>query len=334
MLRTQPSRRGFLRLSAGVVPLLAAPAIVSRAAFAAESWATKPVTLICHTAPGSAADIYARELAAAIEPVIGQTVVVENRSGGNGMVQMASLRTARPDGHTLGVNTISHLSILHTAGAGTFTVDDFDWVARVQTEGFFTVVRADSPWQTLAEMVEHAKTAQPLLNIGGQGAPGSAHNIHMNILAEAAGFKFNWIPFAGGIEHLTALLGNSLDATSNNPQTIVQFAEANRVRALGYQGAERISAFPDVPTYREAGFDVDPSWQQVRGIIAPKGLPEELKTAIAETIRTGTEASESWQTYMKTSNLTAGYQGPEEYEAYIRQQETVTVEWLKRLGLA
>lgn len=331
---SQLTRRGLLRSALAAAPILAAPSLIASRSFAAENWAKKPVTIICHTAPGSAADIYAREVAAALEPVISQTVVVENRTGGNGMVQMAALRGAKADGLTLAVNTVSHLSILHTAGKGTFSIDDFDWVARVQTEGFFTVVRDDSPFTTLAELVEHAKTAQPLLNVGGQGAPGSAHNIHTNILADAAGFKFNWIPFQGGVEHLTALLGGSLDFTSNNPQTIVQFAESKRIRLLGYQGSERLASFPDVATYNEQGINADPSWQQIRGIFAPKGLGDELKEAIATSIRTATENSEGWKKYMTTSNLSDGTMGPVEYEAFIRRQNDITLNWLQRLGLA
>lgn len=327
------TRRGLLRSAVATLPLLAAPSLIASRGFAADTWAKKPVTLICHTAPGSAADIYSRELAAALEPVISQTVVVENRTGGNGMVQMAALRGAKADGQTLAINTVSHLSILHTAGKGTFGIENFDWIARVQTEGFFTVVRADSPFNTLADLVAHSKTAQPLLNIGGQGAPGSAHNIHTNILADAAGFKFNWIPFPGGIEHLTALLGGSLDATSNNPQTIVQFAESGRIRLLGYQGSERLASFPEVATYREQGIDADPAWQQMRGVIAPKGLAPELKEAIASSIRTATETSEPWAKYMTASNLSAGYMGPEEYHAFILRQSDVTLTWLKRLSL-
>jgi len=313
---------------------VAAPSLLASRSFAADTWAKKPVTLICHTAPGSAADIYARELASALEGVISQTVVVENRTGGNGMVQMAALRGAKADGLTLAVNTVSHLSILHTAGKGTFSVEDFDWIARVQTEGFFTVVRDDSPFKTLGDLVAHAKTAQPLLNVGGQGAPGSAHNIHTNILADAAGFKFNWIPFQGGTEHLTALLGGSLYATSNNPQTIVQFAESGRIRLLGYQGHQRLSAFPDVPTYNEQGIAADADWQQMRGIMAPKGLAPELKEAIAASIKTATETSDTCAKYMTASNLSAGYMGPEEYNSFILRQSDVTLNWLKRLNLA
>ncbi|HEY0212079.1 MAG TPA: tripartite tricarboxylate transporter substrate binding protein [Paenirhodobacter sp.] len=328
------SRRRLLQISGSIGAGLAMPAVLSRAAFAADAFASKPVTILCHTAPGSAADTYARQVAAALEPEIGQTVVVENRVGGNGMVQMAALKSAKPDGNTLGVNTISHLSILHGAGAGTFAESDFSWVVRVQTEGFFTVVRTDAPWQTLGDFVQAARTASPLLNIGGQGAPGSAHNIHINMLAQAGGFKFNWIPFPGGMEHLTALLGGSIEATSNNPQTVVQFNEAGRLRLLGFQGAERNPSFPDVPTYREAGFDVDPSWQQVRGLIGPAGIPEELQQRIAEALRNATEKSETWQKYMALSSLSPGYMGPAEYRDYITRQSQVTLDWMKKLGLA
>lgn len=327
------TRRGVLKGALAATSTLALPALLSRPAGAAGDYPTKPITLLCHTAPGSAADVYARELAHAIEPVLGQPVVVVNRVGGNGMVQMAALQAAPADGYTLGINTLSHLSILRTGGKDVYTLDSFSWIARAQLEGFFTVVRADSPWKTLPEFVDHAKNAKTLVNIGGQGAPGSAHNIHFHLLADAAGFKFNWIPFPGGIEHLTALLGGTLDATSNNPQTIVQFAEANRVRPLGVASETRLEAFPNVPTYIESGYAVDPAWNQIRGIIGRKGLSPEIQQKLADAVAKGTQ-SDGWKTYMKNASLSEGFLGPEDYTAFIVKQDGLTYAWLKKLGLA
>lgn len=327
------TRRQALKGAVAAASALAMPALLSRPAGAAGDYPNKPITLLCHTSPGSAADVYTRELAHAIEPVLGQPVVVVNRVGGNGMVQMAALQAAPADGYTLGINTLSHLSILRTGGKDTFTLDSFSWIARAQLEGFFTVVRADSPFKTLPEFVDSAKGAKTLVNVGGQGAPGSAHNIHFHLLADAGGFKFNWIPFPGGIEHLTALLGGTLDATSNNPQTIVQFAEANRVRPLGVLAEKRLAAFPDVPTYAEAGFAADPAWNQIRGVIGRRGLSPEIQQKIADAVAKGTQ-SDGWKTYMKNSSLAEGYLGPEDYTTFIVKQDALTYAWLKKLGLA
>lgn len=127
----------------------------------------KPITLLCHTAPGSAADTYARELAKVIEPELKPPVAVVERVGGNGLVQMSAITSAPADGYTLGVNTVSHLTILRTTARQTFQLSDFAWISRVQRETFFTVVRGDSPWKTLGEFVEATRKAQPLLNVGG-----------------------------------------------------------------------------------------------------------------------------------------------------------------------
>jgi tripartite-type tricarboxylate transporter receptor subunit TctC len=287
---------------------------------------------LCHTAPSSAADVYARELARILEADLGQPVAVVNRVGGNGLVQMTALAAAPADGYTLGVNTVSHLSILRTIARQTYKLSDFAWITRIQLETFLTVVRADSPWQTLQEFVAAARSASPALNIGGQGAPGSAHNIHMNILAQSAGFKFNWVPFQGGIEQLTALLGGTLVATSNNPQTIVQFAEVKRVRPLGVLSDQRLGTFPDVPTYREAGYEADTAWNQVRGLIARAGTPTEVQQRLVQAIRRGIE-NDGWKRYMKESSLLDGFQDTQEYTAFIAKQDALTEHWLKTLGL-
>jgi tripartite-type tricarboxylate transporter receptor subunit TctC len=327
------TRRACLQAGGRLVTLATAAALLRPGlARASTDWPNKPITLLVHTAPGSAADSYARNLAKALEPVLGQPVAVLNRVGGNGVVQMSALSAAAADGYTLAVNTASHLSILRTTARATFSLSDFDWIARVQLETYLTVVRADAPWQSLGEFVEAARKAHPLFNVGGQGAPGSAHNIHFNILAQAGGFKFNWIPFQGGIQHLTALLGGTLTATSNNPQTILQFAEANRVRPLGVQGLRRVDSFPQVQTYREAGIDADPSWQQVRGVIARKGTPLEIRQKLEAAIKTAIE-SPDWKAYMRSSGLQDGFQGNEEYTASIQQLDQITAHWLGQLGL-
>lgn len=309
-------------LAAGLVILLPG------AGFAQDAFPSKPVTIIAHTGPGSSTDIFARELARLSEPFLGQTVVVENKPGGSGAAQMGELIAAAPDGYTVGVNTLSHLTAWETNLKGVYSWEDFSWIALAQLDPYVVVVNADSPYQTLQELADSGKT----LNVGGFGTVGTAHNIAFSILAEAAGIEFNWVPFEGGQQAMTALMGNHIDVVNTNPAPMLQFAEADRVRPLGVLSDERLESLPDVPTYAEAGFDVDTGWQQVRGIYGPPDMDPAVMQTLADAFLKAM-ASDEFAAYMLETGQVAGDLGPEEYRAFIGEQSEVATSWLSRLGV-
>lgn len=295
----------------------------------AQDFPTRPITIVAHTGPGSSTDVFARELARNAEPILGQPIVIENHAGGGGAAQMAYLRSASPDGYTVGINTLSHLTAMESNLRGVFKWEDFSWIALAQLDPYVVVVRADSPYQTLDELVEAAKGGAEL-NVGGFGTPGSAHHIAFALFAEAAGIDFNWIPFDGGPQAMTALLGGHVDVVNTNPAPMLQFAESGRVRPLALSSAEPLPSMPDLKTYSQLGYDVDSEWQQIRGVFGPPDMPAEISQVLADAFLEAMHTPE-FEKYMTTTGQVAGDMGPEDYTGYIDAQSQLAESWLARL---
>ncbi|MVW72727.1 tripartite tricarboxylate transporter substrate binding protein [Bordetella sp. 15P40C-2] len=308
------------------------PAANTHAAEAAASFPTKPITIVVHTGPGSSTDIFARELAMAAEPVFGKPVVVVNRPGGSGATQMALLKEAKPDGYTVGVNTASHLTAMRTNLKDVYKWQDFSWITLNQLDPYITVVAADSPYKTLSDLVEAGKKPGTTLKVGGFGTVGAAHNIAFNMLAEKADMPMTWVSYTGGPQAMTALLGKHIDVVNTNPGPALQFAEAGRVRVLGILDDQRASSLPDTPTYKEAGYDVNTSWKQIRGIFGPKDIPMDIQEKLAAGFFKAMEAP-SFQKYMETSAQIAGDKKTVEYAAFVDEMDQVGYKWLQQLGV-
>ncbi|MEI6318348.1 MAG: tripartite tricarboxylate transporter substrate binding protein [Pseudomonadota bacterium] len=276
----------------------------------------------------------ARELARGLEPVLGRNVLVVNRVGGNGVVQLAAVKASNPDGHTLAINTTSHLALFATVARGQHQRTDFAWVARLQLDPFVVYAQASSPLKSLRDFVDlarrRASDGKPI-PVGGSLAAGGAHHIAFSMLAKSAGFDFAWIPFQGG-DHVTSVLGGHLDAGHANPGTIEPLVRAGKLRVIGVFSDRRLPDFPDAPTYAETGFKADTRWMQTRGIFMHRDTPVAVQNALAAAIRTVTR-TDAWRSYLANSNQIDGFQGPADYTAFVAVQERITLEWLTSLGL-
>lgn len=293
---------------------------------------SKPITIIVHTNSGGPTDLMARELARAAEDILGSTVVVENRPGGSGATAMAQVYAADADGHTLGAMTPSQIGLINGTLQGQYGIDDFSWVSRAQIDPYVLVVNDESPFETLEDVVEYLKENPGGLNVGGYGADGSGHNVAWNIFADAAGVEANWAPYESTGDAVTAILGNHIDIANSNPGQVMQYVEAGNLRILGVMAEERLVDLPEVPTYEEAGYAVDNSWAQFRGIFAPKGVPEEVLEKISDAFLQAYE-TESFKNYMKNAQLVDGGMGYVEYTEFIERQNNLTQEWYERLGV-
>lgn len=291
---------------------------------------TKPVTIIVHTKAGGPTDLMARELGRAAEPLLGQPVVIENKPAGSGAAQMSSLTTAAPDGHTLATITPSQMGQWNSNLKDQFKLDSFSYVSGVQIDPYIIVVHADSPFQTLQDLINHAKENPGKLNVGGYGAVGSGHNVAWNILAEKAGVQANWTPYESTGEAVTALLGKHIDIANSNPGQVSQYVESGDLRILGVMADKRMADFLDVPTYAEAGFEVETAWAQFRGLFGPAGVPDEVLAKLSEVFKEAME-TEQFKTYMKNAQMEDGAMDYKVFTEYIRKADALTVEWLEKL---
>ncbi len=301
-------------------------------AFAEADWPTGPVEIIAHSKPGGNPDILGRTLGNALSRVIGQPVVIINAPGGGGATQMAKVRSAKPDGQTLAINTLTHLTAMQTNLKGTFSIDGFSWVCAVQKDPVIFFVSKDSPFNSLNDLIDYAKKNPGKLTAGGYGPVGAMYNIAMNMLAKEADFEFNWLGFNSSTETVTSVLGGHLDLGISNGGPTAGFFESGRLKALGTINTERLEGLPDIPTFDEQGVHVDNSWVQVRGLYGPKGMPIEIQNKIADAVKKAMQ-DESYQDYRRNSGVSDNWKGPAEYNTFVRKASEIALRQLKATGI-
>ncbi|NVK42853.1 MAG: tripartite tricarboxylate transporter substrate binding protein [Oceanospirillaceae bacterium] len=304
----------------------------TEAALAESDWPTGPVNMIMHTKAGGSADVFIRTLAKSLEPEIGQQVVVINSPGGGGATQMTRIRAAKPDGLTLGVNTLTHFTGMLTNLKGTFSPDDFSWIASTQEDAILLFVKSDSDIKNLDDLVARARENDGQVNIGGFGPVGSMQSIGISMLEEAAGVKFNWVAFNSTPDIVAALLGGHVDVGVSNLGAVNSFFDAKRIAGLGVLGEERLSGLPETPTFGEQGYEVDTSWLQVRGVFGPAGIPKDVQQKIADAFHKAMH-SEDYQTYARNAGVVDSWMGPEEYTDFVKRVSGVAEKQLKTAGL-
>ncbi|NIZ11962.1 tripartite tricarboxylate transporter substrate binding protein [Phaeobacter sp. HF9A] len=298
----------------------------------AATWPSKAIEIVIPNGPGGPTDILARSLARAAEPVFGQEVVVINKPGGGSATQMTIVKAAKPDGYTLGVNTLTQFTAMKTNLEGLFTIEDFDWIAMLQQDSYMLFVSADSPYQTFDDFVADVKASGEVPNVGGFGSIGSVSNVASELATNAAGIDINWVSYNKTADTITNVLGGHVDVGSANAGSLREFVEAGRVRVLGVLADQRNPSLPDAPTYSEMGYDVDTDWQQIRGLVAPAGVPDEIKQKLAAGLQEAVNSPEFKQ-YEAMAGVAPRFLGPDEYEAFARKLDALAVKGLKAAGI-
>lgn len=294
----------------------------------AQQYPTRPVTILCWSAPGSPVDFYARILAKLLAPELGQNVVVENRTGASGLIMVNTLVKAPADGHTIAANTLT-LATLFSEPNANFKPEDLQMIARSQIDPFGLIAHTSTPFKTLEDFVSFARKKPGFINVGGPFAM-SAHRVAWEVFSEAAKIKATWVPYPGGGPVLTAVAGGHVDAAATNPGNVKPMIVAGKVRVLAVSSDKRLEDFPDVPTYKERGWDV--VRYQWRGIMAKAGTPKSIVDRLAAAIQKAQQTPE-WKAYLKQVTQLDGYQGPDEFRAQLIKDMRETEAVKKKLGL-
>jgi tripartite-type tricarboxylate transporter receptor subunit TctC len=260
---------------------------------AQESYPSKPVTMIVPFPPGGVADIVGRPLASQMEKTLKQPVVVVNRTGAGGAVGMASVAKAAPDGYTI-LMALSSISIFPVSDringkTPSYEMKDFAPIALITADPTVLVVSADSPWKNLKEFVESAKAYPGKINYSSSGVYGTLH-VAMEIFANAAGVKLFHVPYQGGGPALTALLGGQVHALASGPAPAVGQIKAGKMRALASWGTERLPLMPEVPTFKELGYDAE--FYIWSGVFAPAAIPTPVLDRLRAAVREAANSAE------------------------------------------
>ncbi len=252
---------------------------------AAAEYPSKPITLIVPYAPGGATDVLARALAKVAAKYFPQPVVVENKAGGAGIPGRLAVVNANPDGYTLlfGYGSGEDLVTPHTQKLPYDQFRDLVPVCQISINSITMVVPASNPAKNLQEFVEWAKKQNRRIT-GAVSTRGASTDITMQAIMRAAGINSQTIPFRGGAEAITSVLGGQTDFAGGTPTEVLNYAQAGQLRILGVGLPERDPVIPDVPTFKEQGYDAV-TLGAIRGIGVPKGTPNSVITYLESTFK-------------------------------------------------
>lgn len=272
------------------------------------AYPSKNVTLVVPTAAGGTTDLSARMLAQALAPVLGQSVIADNKGGGNGNIAASAVKRAEADGYTLLMQYSGyHVISPHITKQKQWEQSDFQPVANVISAPQIIVVRNDLPVKTLAELIAYAKANPGKLNYASSGN-GSLQHVTGAMLEQQGAIKMVHVPYKGTGPALQDLLGGQVDLTFGTAPPFMPHIAAGKLRVLAVTGKQRLPSLPDVPTTAEAGYPkVDAtSWFAV---FAPAAVPKAVVDKLTSDIRTVVQST-AFQQKAQEQGATADYQTP------------------------
>jgi len=291
---------------------------------------TKPIQLIAAAAPGGGSDVMARTMAQILgsEKLSPQPLIVQNIPGGGSAIGTTQVARMKGDTHALLVFNPASVAGLLVAGKGAATIHDLTMIAQLALDEQFIVVRSDSRFKTIQEIVAESKKKENSLSIAGAD---QADRTCSRLFEKAAGIKMRFAQFNSGGEAITALLGGHVDMIWANPPEFISQYDAKMVRPIIVAQENRIQQFKDVPTFRENGLDV--IFKFYRGVVAPPGLPPEV-VAYYESMLKSLSDTKAWkENYLAKNMLSPGWQTSQEFTKTVHDSEAMFEDALKSLGL-
>lgn len=242
----------------------------------ADTWPDKPIRFVVPYTPGGGTDTLSRQITEKITQDTQWAFVIDNKPGGGGNIGLDIVAKAKPDGYTLGMGQTSNIAI-NPAALARMPFDpsrDIVAVALVAEQPMVMVVRADSQWRSLADMVKAAK-ARPGDVKQALAGTGTVGHLVGEMLARKVGFKVLNVPYKGAAPAITDLLGGQTDYMFATPQAVVGMLQGGKLRALAVSSAKRVAVLPNVPTVAEQGY---PGFEAVdwKVIVAPAGTPPDV----------------------------------------------------------
>lgn len=327
-------RRRFLKGTTGALVAPAVIPLINSPVLGQTNWPTRDVTIIVPFPPGGQADFAARPVAAALQKILGKTVVVENRAGGaGGSVGNAMVARAAPDGYTL-LMALSSLAVLPEADRlfgrePAYEVSQFSPLARVLADPTLFAVPSSAPWHSIAEFVEDAKKRPGAIEYGSSGPYGTLH-VAMEMFASSAGIKLLHVPYRGAGPALEALLSGTVQALASAPGVLKSQVEAGALRVLANWGARRIESFPDTPTFKELGYK-DVEFYLWAGLFAPRGLPDAVMERLRQSVREAMENPDVVRVFKDGGSMPAYLDAPE-FSEFVKTDSGRLIAAVRKMG--
>ena len=290
----------------------------------------KPITLVVHAGAGGGSDIFSRTMSAANdkEKYLPQPIVVENKPGGSGAISFAYVAGKKGDPYFMLTAVTSFLTtpILRKSQIG---YKDFTPLANFAFDEYMLMVKGDSKYKTVKDVIAFAKANPKKMTVGGTQL-GSSDSVCSYLIEKAAGVQLNYIVFNSGGEVNAALMGGHIDLAVSNPGEALELAKANKVRLLGVYSEKRLVGAPDVPTLKEQGLDV--TYVQNRGLVAPAGIPEDARKTIEVAFQKYMK-SETFKKYVAENMLSEAWMDGPTFGKWLDKEHARYSELLKEMGL-
>jgi tripartite-type tricarboxylate transporter receptor subunit TctC len=307
--------------------------VVASSPGADEPYPVRPVTLVVPFPPGGIADLTARPLAAALERIVKQPIVITNKPGAGGAVGTQAVAVAKPDGHTLlialvSISTTPEVDTLF-GRPPTYTRDQFVGIARLNADPPVLVVGADRPWKTLKEVLDEIRAKPNELTFTSSGLYGASHVPMEMLMSAAGGLKMRHLITTGGAPATTAVLGGHAAMWASPPALALPHVKAGKLRMLATWGATRLAAYPEVPTLKELGYDLE--YYLWTGLFAPRGTPASAIKLLREATRQAVQDPE-FRSAMEKAQTPIAYQDADEFRAWWDADASRLAAVIKRIG--
>jgi putative tricarboxylic transport membrane protein len=301
--------------------------LLSATARAQDDYPSKPVTFVTHSSPGAGGDLFLRHLTTYLQKFVKVPLVVENRAGGASAAAVSYIATSPADGYRLYGSTPTTLQTpILTKTRHSYR--DLQPIANVFFDPMILYVKGDSPWKTLADILEAARE-RPGEILFGAAIPGSVEHMIIHQVQAVAKIRVQPVTFEGGGELLMSLLGGHVDVGLGEFQEVVSQIGAGQVRAICSFTEERVPG-SDLPTAPEQGVDI--VVEKFRGLLGPKGLPPEVidywEQAVQKVL-----SDPSFKKFYESIFLIPAFKDHQEYKTYLDRRDQVLRQYMKEIGI-
>jgi tripartite-type tricarboxylate transporter receptor subunit TctC len=321
------SRRSLV---AGALAVLALG--VSALPAIAQTYPSRPITLIVPWGAGGGTDATARILGSLLEKELGQPVTVVNRTGGSGVVGHAAIASAPPDGYTIGLATVE-IGMMHWQGLTELTGASYTPIGLVNADPAAINVRADAPYKTVNDLLAAIKANPGKFKASGTGQGGIWHLAIAGLLRDQKidPAALPWVPSNGAAPGLQDMVAGGVEVAPCSLPEARSLIDAGKVKSLAIMDAKPSALYPNVPTLKAA---IGSDWTMAawRGIVAPKGIPADVRDKLSAAVRKAA-ASKEYTDFMASRGFGVIYAGPEDFGRYMAKSDTELGATMKAVGI-
>ncbi|RZI93982.1 MAG: tripartite tricarboxylate transporter substrate binding protein [Variovorax sp.] len=312
---------GGLALAAGALPALA------------QGYPSRPVTLIVPWGAGGGTDATARIIASLLEKEINQPVTVVNRTGGSGVVGHAAIASAPPDGYTIGLATVE-IGMMHWQGLTELTGASYTPIGLVNADPAGINVRADAPYKNVNDLLAAIKANPGKFKASGTGQGGIWHLAIAGLLRDQKidPASVPWVPSNGAAPGLQDMVAGGVELAPVSLPEARSLIDAGKVKSLAIMSDKPSALYPAIPTLKSA---IGSDWTMAawRGIVAPKGIPADVRDKLGAAIKK-VAASKEYTDFMASRGFGVIYAGPEDFGKYMAKSDTELGATMKAVGIA